>query len=632
MAIAFPSAFLITGAHVSYWNQLAEGLFLCRDSCNVYAVRGPEGTLLINAGTGRCADHLSDVADGPITLLLTHHFRDHSEGARDLKAKGVTVLGPYWDQDYLVDPEQVFLERQIYNSYDNRWDRYAPVKALEVDGWLMDYETRQIAGLNVEVIPTPAATNGASSYVVTQSGSRLAFVGETVAGNGKTGRMAPFQYNYNDLTGAVNLWHTSRRLLEAKPDRLLPSIGNPVDDPEMAVAQLRANLLKLDDIQPGIKDQFQDPEDDDIEEVLPHLYRSTYANCQTHFIISDSGKVLTIDYGYNNLAYASPQKQHLSNRRPFLHGINGLKKHVGADRIDTALISHFHDDHVNGIPMLQRVFGTKVWASEIFADILEDPPRYDRPCLWHEAIDVGRRLPSAETFEWENIPITLYPMSGHTRFATLICMEIDGTRVAHTGDQIFFLSPDGLGYSDGSRSYTNHVYKNGLEIGCYKDTLEKLRNFDPQLVITGHTPPYRPDDKWFDTIQVGADTFDDAHLSLMHLGDDDVHFGAESQGGKLKPYMVRMDNAEKIELDGWILNPFPSAQTAVITLVGPEGWASDEISIDLGPREQKDIRIAITPPDGTICRRQAVGLELVVGDRPFGQVTEALVTIGHARF
>jgi glyoxylase-like metal-dependent hydrolase (beta-lactamase superfamily II) len=181
---------------VSAWTKVAENVSLFPDSCNVYAVRGPEGTLLINAGTGRCADHLSEVANGKLTLLLTHHFRDHTDGARQLKDAGAEVLGPFWDQDYLVDPEQVFRERQIWNSYDNRWDRYAPVRPLPIDGWMMDLETRRIAGLDIEVIPTPAATNGAVSYVVTVNGERLAFVGETVTGVGKTGRLAPFQYNY----------------------------------------------------------------------------------------------------------------------------------------------------------------------------------------------------------------------------------------------------------------------------------------------------------------------------------------------------------------------------------------------------------------------------------------------------
>ena len=118
----------------------------------------------------------------------------------------------------------------------------------------------------------------------------------------------------------------------------------------------------------------------------------------------------------------------------------------------------------------------------------------------------------------------------------------------------------------------------------------------------------------------------------MALGDDEVHFGAESQGGKLKPYQLHLPNGGSTVFSGWILNPFPTAQQAAIQLIGPDGWESEVVHIDLGPREQKDIQISMKLPAGAQCRRQPIGLDLVVGNRPFGQVAEALVTVGHERF
>jgi hypothetical protein len=117
-----------------------------------------------------------------------------------------------------------------------------------------------------------------------------------------------------------------------------------------------------------------------------------------------------------------------------------------------------------------------------------------------------------------------------------------------------------------------------------------------------------------------------------YLVDPQQHFGAESQGGKLKPYQMHLPEGGTAEFEGWILNPFPTAQQAMISLVGPQGWESEAVEVDLGPRQQKDIRIAVTPPPGTCCRRQPLGLDLVVGDRPFGQVAEALVTVGYEKF
>jgi hypothetical protein len=113
---------------------------------------------------------------------------------------------------------------------------------------------------------------------------------------------------------------------------------------------------------------------------------------------------------------------------------------------------------------------------------------------------------------------------------------------------------------------------------------------------------------------------------------EDIHFGAESQGTKLRPYQAHYPGGGTIEFDGWVINPFPAEQKARLHLIGPEGWTSDSVEVELSPREQKTIRVNITPPAGTKCRRQPVGLDLTVGDRPFGQVSEALVTIGYPIF
>ncbi|MEK7477555.1 MAG: MBL fold metallo-hydrolase [Candidatus Coatesbacteria bacterium] len=613
------------------WERIVEDVFLFRDSCLVYAVRGPEGTVLVNAGTGLAADHLGEVARGPVTLILTHHFRDHTDGAIRLHAAGAGVLGPYWEQEYLVDPDQHFRERQTWNSYDNRWDRFSPVRPLPVAGWLMDYEERRIAGLIWRVIPTPGVTAGASSYAVTVNGVRIVFAGEIVCGDGRMARVAPLQYNYNDLTGAGNVWHSLRRIEDESPSLILPSLGEPVRDPAAAIAHLRANLREIDRMLPGEAPGW-DPEEDDLEEVLPHLFRSRHADAETYYLVSDSGKVMAIDYGYNWSAYAPPSMHHLSNRRPFLHGLRGLKKRFGISRVDAVVTTHYHDDHVNGIPMLQRLFGTELWAAASFADILEHPARYDRPCLWHEPMRVHRVMQDGETVRWEGIPITARFWSGHTRFSALLSLTVDGTRVIHTGDQYFFRNTGDAPYGPAARVHMNHVYKNGLELGCYRHSLRLLEEIRPELVLSGHRVPYRPDARWYEILAEAAAAFDEVHGKLMILGDDEAHFGADSQGGALIPYRLHIPDGGVAEFAGWILNPLPVAATARIALIGPDGWTGEPVSIELGPRERKDIRVRITAPRGAKVRRQPVGLDLTVNERPFGQVAEALVTVGLPRF
>ena len=156
-----------------HWETIEDNVYRFRDSCHVYAVRGPEGIVLVNAGTGQAAEHLGELGSGPVTVLLTHHFRDHTDGAIRLHAAGATILANYCDEEYYRDPLLRFQARQTWNSYDNRWDRFCPIRPLPVADWLRDYETRTIAGLHWEVVPTPGVTIGASSYVVTLGERRL---------------------------------------------------------------------------------------------------------------------------------------------------------------------------------------------------------------------------------------------------------------------------------------------------------------------------------------------------------------------------------------------------------------------------------------------------------------------------
>ena len=77
----------------SSWETVQEGVSLFRDSCNVYAVRGPQGTLLINAGSGRAAEHLGEVAGGTVLPIASSDplraeaiAIQHARGTRTLLA------------------------------------------------------------------------------------------------------------------------------------------------------------------------------------------------------------------------------------------------------------------------------------------------------------------------------------------------------------------------------------------------------------------------------------------------------------------------------------------------------------------------------------------------------------------
>ena len=91
-----------------------------------------------------------------------------------------------------------------------------------------------------------------------------------------------------------------------------------------------------------------------------------------------------------------------------------MKRTYGIDRVDLAIPTHYHDDHVAGFNLLRDVEGTKIWAAENFSRILNEPKRYDLPCLWYDPIPVQRTLTFEQPIEWNEYEFRVHELPGHT--------------------------------------------------------------------------------------------------------------------------------------------------------------------------------------------------------------------------
>jgi hypothetical protein len=121
------------------WNLVLPGIYLYDDSCNVYAVEGPDGMVIVNAGTGAWLDDLSGLPKGVVALACTHYFRDHSAGAAIASQRGIATFVPAFEDEIFKDPNHHFLQRESYNVYDNLWDRFSPIFPTTISGLLEDY-------------------------------------------------------------------------------------------------------------------------------------------------------------------------------------------------------------------------------------------------------------------------------------------------------------------------------------------------------------------------------------------------------------------------------------------------------------------------------------------------------------
>lgn len=614
-----------------HWERISASVWRFADSCNVYALAGPEGMVVVNAGTGAWLQYMAELPAPVRVVACTHFFRDHSAGAAEAARQGIAVFAPYWEQEQFADAPGLFQRRETYIIYDNVWDLFAPIEAIPVSGWLRDYDTVTLAGLPCMVVPTPGVTNGAVSLLCRLDGQHYAFCGEAIHSPGKLARIAPLQYNYNDLTGAIHVIYATRQLRAQHPDVLAPSLGDPITTrTDEALAALEESMRALLAGRPWSQNQLAMLDADPLIKVTDHVYQSTVGGASTWFVISDSGKALTIDYGYHGLASFGSGYPYPRNRRALLHGVQALRERFGIDGLDVALVTHYHDDHVNGIPTLQRLYGTRCWMGKNFAHLLADPMSYNFPCTWPEPIDVEPQ-PLDTPLRWEEYTFTLTPMSGHTRWSTLISFHADDTTFLATGDQYFFnnFNPDDFANAD---ALHNHVYRNGALLESFHASNAIMRQVYPQMILPGHGPAYRTNDDFFGVFERYADEYVTIHTRAMPLGADDVHFEVDSRAAWLAPYRTRQEAAGALTYQAVVRNPLPATADLSVRLVGPAGWHGDAATVTAAPRAEVTVTLTITPPTNTTCRRQPIALELTIGDRLFGQVAEALVTIGEPLF
>ena len=613
------------------WQTILPNLLVWKDSCNVYALIGPQGALIINAGTGQWLDHIGELPAPPVALACTHFFRDHSAGAARASRMGIPVYVPEYEREIFAAPAQHFRQRDTYIIYDNYWDLFAPIEPTQLAGVLRDYERVTLAGMDCEVVPLPGVTLSQIGLSVNLNGQRVVFCAEAIHSHGRMARIAPLQYNYNDLRGAINAWYSARDLRRMQPDALLPSLGPPLlAQCDEALAALQTSLAALCDGR--YEAQFIAKADESLlEQISPHVWRTTQTSSINTFLISQSGKALVLDYGYHEVRgvlgadYSKPYR-----RRALLHSLDELKAKTGVGKIDVVLISHFHDDHVCGVPLLQRLHGTQCWASEVFADLLAQPEAHCFPCNWPQPIRVDKRLALSETVQWEEFTFHFAPMTGHTRFAHLIGFEADGIRYAHTGDQYFFSDPNGEWTADtknfaGKRMFQNHVYRNGALLDGYAQSASWLRAWRPEIVLTGHQSPFYTDEAFFALTDSWAHEYAELHQRAMPLGEDETHFNLDSWGGWIWPYRTHLAAPGPATVTVTVRNPYPRRATLAVRLVGPQGWQGTSATVQAEARAEVTCELQITPSGA--CQSQPFAVELIADGQMFGQVAEALMTV-----
>jgi glyoxylase-like metal-dependent hydrolase (beta-lactamase superfamily II) len=250
-----------------------------------------------------------------------------------------------------------------------------------------------------------------------------------------------------------------RKLVDFRPDYLR---GYPVK-----------NLTQRTKVDPNIKPTAI-PQ---IVQVTPHLYKFSDVLAGKNFaiIIADSGRGLLLDCGL----FPETLLDDL---------VRDMQTHLGLKGIDALWINHMHGDHFTLGAVLKKRYGVKVWTLDRIVDKVENPLFYDYCALItsynpaYEGLKVDRPLRDGEVVDWEGLKLHIDWMPGQTEFGNCLWLELDGKRIAFTGDNLFGDPSDpAQNGHEAVVARNSAIFEEGYLLGS-----RYLRDLKPDIVMGAH--------------------------------------------------------------------------------------------------------------------------------------------------
>jgi len=606
-------------------NQISPNLYVLQDTCNVYVLKNGDRAVLIDFGSGHVLKLLGQIGVTKVDAILhTHHHRDQCQGDARAVAERIPIQVPQHERHLFEDAENFWRNRRVFHLYYVRNDFFTLTQNVPVAGVLRDYDTFRWGPYELLIYPTPGHTLGSLSLVGKVDGKKVAFSGDLIHSPGKVVNLHELQYQYGSTDGVDFAIFSLTRLREQGPELVCPSHGEPFPNPEAGITDLIAKMKGwYESYSPGSALTVENKP----FAVTPHLVCSHQSTSSFYALISDSGKAMFIDYGaasgnyFNGFNTAAPV---LERMRFVEHTIPELKARYGLKSVDVAMPSHMHDDHLNGFPHLVRHHGAKVWCYENMVDILQKPRGHNLGCILAEPIKVERSFRHGEKFKWEEFEFTVCHSPGHTEYQMAMFADIDGARLAFTGDALFPANP-GAPY----QLRHNLIFRNWVENDSHLKSMRTILDHQPTMIAPGHGKPFLSNKEDLEDLKRRLEK-QQAYFQNV-IADADCNFGLNPSWVRLYPYQLeaRIGSSAPVELR--VRNYRGKPMQFEAALVAPAGWKVSPETITLtvpaGGDASGGFTLSIPDSWDRAKPRVALAADVMADGQYLGEIAEGVVDI-----
>ncbi len=636
------------------FERLSDHLYRFEDTCNVYVLTDGDTALLIDAGSGAVIDHLGELGISRVEWVLqTHHHRDQCWGDAKLIDGGAAIAVPQHERHLFEQAELFWQTRRTFDNYNDRNTFFTIGKDIPVQAALNDYEYFEWRGTRFFVLPAKGHTLGSVALLAEVDGRLIAFTGDLMGRGGVLYQLHAMEYNYGDMIGALFTLESIQVLRDCltgeiiagqkftdgssdTPPLLLPSHGETIDDPIGDINRLERNLTELAALGRGMRMAGREsipeplflPEPKFIQ-LSDHLLWGGEWTCSFFYVLlSDSGKAMFIDYGHGFRAHMHTFSDHdgLESMRFIEHHLKQLRRDFGVEAFDLVVPTHIHDDHTCGIPHLQRHYGIRCYALEQVAQVLEDPAAWaSTPCTFPVPIRVDRKLKDGDLFEWEEYTFDIHFAPGQTEYHSVLVSQIDGRRVAFTGDN-YFMHEVMSGGQIQMKPYQTTVLRNSFQLDMHRRCADVMQKVAPELICPGHNGIYECDKKSLDTY---ADFIQRKERLFRNLVADPADQHIDLFWVRMLPYVSQVKAGQNAHYKLLLRNNLERQATFEARLLAPSGWTAagefSSLKLEAGARGQ--LSLEATAPDDADGTRRLITAELCIDGNSQGPVAEALITV-----
>lgn len=608
-------------------------IFVYRDTCNVYLLREGDSAILFNLGDGSVLDHLKEIGVKNIEwVVFSDHHREQCQGADRLDRNTTKLAAPKDEQALFETPLQFRKWRPtLGDAFTVHGASYVrpPAAAIKLDRLLAADEVFTWRGHEITCVSTPGHSPGGMCYVLRNEGRACAFTGGVIYDGARMSNWFDTEWDYGFAKGLDALIESAQRLSTLDLTDAFPSQGPSI---QTACQQLKDyhrklvafrpdyirgypvnNLTQRTKVDPNVKPTAI-PQ---IVQVTPHLYKFSDQLAGKNFsiIIADSGHGLLLDCGI------FPEL--------LLHDlVTEMKANLGLKKIDALWINHMHGDHFTLGSVLKKRYDVKIWTLDRIADKVENPLYYDYCALItsynpeYEGLKVDRPLRDGEVVEWEGLKLHIDWMPGQTEFGNCLWLELDGKRIAFTGDNLFGDPSDAAQNGHEAVVARNSaIFEEGYLLGS-----RYLRDLKPDIIMGAHNVLMANPEAFLDRYHEWSKRIITRYKEL--LPDPNYEYQFDPFWVSAYPYRVDLQGPRAQEVSITVRNFRDKPQQHRIKLRLPPGVTAEPAILEgsVEPKSRKTFKVMLNAdPNGIPAGVQMIPLDITLDGKRHGELFDFVV-------